>query len=253
MTLIQSKFTKNYYSIKYFNDNLYKFTLLKFIKCNYTPERNEKIVKSARQKNDERLDNNLSRARTKIFEYASCNDFDFFLTLTLDSKKYDRYDLDKFIKDFSQLIRDYRKKYYLKIEYLLIPELHGNGAYHMHGLIKGLPYEHLTLNSNGYMDWKIYTDRFGYMSVDIIKNKDACSKYITKYISKSFSTRVAVTKNKKLYYASRGLQSAIKINDGEFLSKLQPPKQFENDYLITSMLDYKAYKTLIDDIENWIL
>ena len=59
--------------------------------------------KGSRQENNKKLDNSLSRSRQKIQEYILCNDFDFFCTFTLDQTKYDRYNLDKFIKDFSQV------------------------------------------------------------------------------------------------------------------------------------------------------
>ena len=67
-------------------------------------------LKRERNINENKLENNLSRAKSKIFQYAMCNDFEYFVTLTLDSKKYDRYNLSKFIKDLGQMIRNNRKK-----------------------------------------------------------------------------------------------------------------------------------------------
>ena len=95
-----------------------------------------KVVKS---ENPEKLANNISRARSTIYELALCNEWQFFCTLTLDKEKYDRYDLKKFHKDLTQHIRDMNKKYKTKINFLLIPEQHKDGAWHMHGFLSGLP------------------------------------------------------------------------------------------------------------------
>lgn len=183
----------------------------------------------------------------KVFEYSMCNRFDYFVTLTLDKNKYDRYNLNKFIKDLGQFIRDYRKKYGVNIQYLLIPEQHQDGAWHMHGLIKGIPEEHLKLNSNGYKEWKAYTDKFGYMSIDNVRSQEAVSKYITKYISKTISIGKGVTeKNKKLYYASRGLKTAIKVKEGSIneLALINIPFDYENDYVKFKMLNGLEYLKL---------
>ena len=94
---------------------------------------------------DVKSENNISRAKSRVFELALCNEWDIFLTFTLDPKKYDRDDLKKFQKDLGQFIRDYNKKYNLCIKYLLIPEEHKKGGWHLHGFLMGLPKSHLRL------------------------------------------------------------------------------------------------------------
>ena len=37
--------------------------------------------------NDEKLDSNISRARSRVYEYAMCNPWQHFVTLTLNKKK----------------------------------------------------------------------------------------------------------------------------------------------------------------------
>ena len=61
--------------------------------------------------NDEKLDTNICRAKKLVFEYASCNDFDYFITLTLDKLKHDRYDLGEYKKSLNIFIKNYNKKY----------------------------------------------------------------------------------------------------------------------------------------------
>ncbi len=208
----------------------------------------DRKVEYKRDVNDTKLSNNIARARTRIFEYAICNDFDYFVTLTVDSLKLDRYDLGEYIKKLGQFIRDYRKKYSVDIQYLLIPEKHLKGAWHMHGLLKGIPKEHLKINKHGYKDWEEYSKRFGYISIDEIKNKVAVSKYITKYISKSINTGGGVTKKEsKLYYNSRGLKRPKKVHEGTLntyhLNNIY--FEFENDYIKSLTLNKKELENIL--------
>lgn len=230
---------KNYYSIKKYSDNYYRLTFIK----NKTGK-GRPVYSENNKNNSVKLDNSISRAKSKIFEYALCNEFDYFITLTLDSKKYNRSDLDKYIKDLGQFIRDYRKKYDCDIQYLLIPELHlDKKNWHMHGLIKGLKKDSLELNKNGYLDWKEYSKKFGYCSVSEVKNQVAVSKYITKYISKSFcSEKLLERKYKKLYYCSRGLQQSEMIKEGQMIDELKDVIEFdfENEYVSIKDFDYSV-------------
>jgi len=213
----------------------------------------DRKVEFKRDVNKEKLANNISRARTKIFEYAICNNFEYFVTLTVDGSKLDRYDLGEYIKKLGQFIRNYRRKYEANIQYLLIPEKHTDGAWHMHGLMRGIPKEHLSLNKYGYKDWEEYSKRFGYISIDEVKNEIAVSKYITKYISKSINTGGGVTeKESKLYYNSRGLKKPIKIHEGT-LNTYQLNNiyfDFENDYIKSLTLNKKEFKNLKKVLED---
>lgn len=239
-----SKYLTNHYSIEKYNDNYYKMVYFKYPIKNGGYE--EKKKKSAdRSVNDEKLNNHISRARSKIFEYSMCNEFDYFVTLTLDSKKYDRSNLAKYIKDLGQFIRDQRKKYGADIQYLLIPELHKDGKnWHMHGLIKGIKDNQLSKNKNGYLDWTSYSNKFGYCSIGPVKSTEAVSKYITKYIAKALGTNLKREKEKNLYYVSRGLKTAEKVKEGSLTSSqlAELTFNFENDYI--KLLDLNGLQFL---------
>lgn len=236
-----SKYLYNYYTVKKYNDNNYRITVHKYPILNSGFEIDRKLTVN-RNVNDEKLSNNIARAKSDIYEYAMCNDFDYFVTLTLDEKKYDRYDLKTYIKDLGQFIRDYRKKYKVNIQYLFVPEKHLNGAWHVHGLIKGIPRDHLHKNKNGYLDWSAYGNKFGWISLGEIRSKEAVSKYILKYVNKDVGKSVT-EKNKKLFYASRGLKKAEIIKKGTLSGQENIPLEnmYENDYVkiinLTSLED----------------
>ncbi|NMB07290.1 MAG: replication endonuclease, partial [Tissierellia bacterium] len=245
----QSVLLNDCFSIKKYNDDYYKLIYHKYPIKNGGFELKKPNVEISRNVNDEKLDNNLSRAKSKVFEYAACNNFDYFITLTLDPIRYNRYDLSKFIKDLGQYIRDLRKKTGADIQYLLIPEPHKDGAWHMHGLVKGfpdqelelftlqdkLPYRVLELIKNGRQiyNWTSYAEKFGWCTVERVKSRNAVSKYITKYISKALTVDFKREKEKKLYYVTRGLKTAEKVKEGH-LSSDQLDKitfNYENDYV----------------------
>lgn len=67
--------------------------------------------KSKGNTNNFKLQNNLSRAKSKIYEYACCNSWDYFITVTINKDKYDRYNLDEYRKSFVMwLNNNYNKK-----------------------------------------------------------------------------------------------------------------------------------------------
>ena len=205
--------------------------------------------------------NNLIRAKSTIFELASCNDWQFFCTLTLDKNKYDRYNLKKFNKDLSQFIRDLRKKYKSDIKFLLIPEMHKDGAWHMHGFLDGIPADQLQefsleavlpeyllkkiKNNNTVYNWVGYAEKFGFCVLEEIRDIWKASSYITKYISKSLNESVKEL-GMHSYYASKGLKRALLVAYGYF----DNPEidginyDFENDFCKIKWMNEEEYENI---------
>ncbi|MBQ9135839.1 MAG: hypothetical protein IJX66_07095 [Lachnospiraceae bacterium] len=165
--------------------------------------------------NTEKLMNNLSRAKQTVKEYALCNPWDWWCTFTLDPKKYDRYNLDTWQKDFSKFLNNYNRcpeEY--RVKYLLVPEQHKDGAWHMHGFIKGIRPQDLYINKNDYLTWKQYEKKFGYISMDKVKDQDRASSYILKYMTKDTDKNVTEL-NRHMYYCSKGLERATELYRGK--------------------------------------
>jgi len=193
--------------------------------------------------NDKKLDCNIRRAKNTVKELVLCNEWEYFVNLTLDKQKYDRYNLQKFNKDLSQYIRNLRRKYRADIEYLLIPEQHKDGAWHMHGFIMGLPRTELELfdkeqrlpyyilekleNDEEIYNWAGYQDRFGFCEIEPIRDKERVSIYVTKYITKDLASSVQEL-NAKMYYCSRGLRRAKVIKKG-CTTELYKPTYIKKD------------------------
>lgn len=164
----------------------------------------EKVPKPKNMKNGTRTDS-LKRAKQKVFDIAVMNHFDYFITLTLNAEKINRYSVSDVMKKLKVFLRNSVTRYGLK--YLLVAEHHKDGAIHMHGLVSGnmkfensgtfqapgfnKPVKLETLLSNNIpleKCHKVYNMpqwTWGYSTAiqtygDVVN----CAKYITKYITK---------------------------------------------------------------------
>jgi hypothetical protein len=190
---------------------------------------------------DRKLFNSISRSKQKVYELARCNDWKFFVTFTINKDRYNRYDLEAYITAFNKWLSNYsaRKTNGHKIDYIIIPELGKTGAWHLHGLINGLPQDHLTAFERGihpkrlvdskYQNWDAYERKFGYCSFGKIRNKKKVAGYITKYIRKSSITQERGL-HSRLYYSSKGLSRSTEICRGYNMIDIDS-FDFENEYV----------------------
>ncbi len=73
----------------------------------------------------------VRRAKAKVKDLALCSNFRWFVTLTLDSSKVDRYDVEEITRKLNHwLDNQVRRK---GLCYVLVPERHKDGAIHFHG------------------------------------------------------------------------------------------------------------------------
>ena len=109
----------NLISIKKFGTDLYKIVLhKKSVRLSGYELENSDDENILDCKSDGKLNCNLVRARSTVFELAYCNQWDWFFTGTLSGANGDRSNLSEFRKRFTQFIRDERKRLNLDIKYL---------------------------------------------------------------------------------------------------------------------------------------
>lgn len=202
--------------------------------------------------NENKLDENIARAKDRIFDLAFCNPWQYFFTGTLDASKYNRQDLERFHKDLSKWIGNLKTKRGFDIRFLLIPELHSDGqSWHMHGFIMGLPPDQLcqfqigdrmgkaiadkVIRGDVVYNWPAYAAKFGFCDLEPIQNQEAVSKYVTKYINKNLGKCVSQL-GAHLYYHSRGLKTAEVVKQGYFFGKF--PVSYCGDFCTVGWLDY---------------
>lgn len=212
---------------EYRKHSIYRFTdsIWKIVQFYDDCERHGPGPVENRKSYDEKLPASVSRSKRCILEYALCNHWDFFVTLTI-SPKHDRNNLHDWLKRFLQWLRDYRKQGY-PVQYLLIPERHLDGSWHAHGLISGIPDADIEtfkamrkrgvkvpdkLVKSDYFNWKPYFEKFGFVSLGPIHNPIAAAFYCTKYVTKD-NTRIVNEVGWHTYFHSRPLQRPDKLVD----------------------------------------
>ena len=195
-------------TLRNYADRKYKVTCMHV----YSLDRGDASARNFTAKGDAgnatKLADNLTRARSRVQELALCNPWEWFVTFTLDKEKYNRHDLPKFNKDLGQFIRDRRKWQGINVKYLLIPEKHQDGAWHMHGFLLGLPAEHLRqfqatdrlpnkirarlAEGKQVYTWDAYARRFGFADIEPIGNNEAAANYIIKYVTKDTARSIKI-------------------------------------------------------------
>lgn len=230
---------ERYHSITQFGDNLYKITQHYGYGPYVVPGPKAEAVHS-----EVKLSSSISRTKRTILELGLANEWDYFITLTLNEEKVDRFDLEAWHDKFKEWLKYRRKKYGLKIAYLLVPEQHGDGSWHAHGLIRGLmPLDLVSfagmdkagyrskegrrlprkLRESDYLNWREYSRSFGYCSLGQLQSHEAASFYITKYITKDVARCVSKC-GKHMYWCSQGLNRPVKFGEfetrSEYIDKL---------------------------------
>lgn len=247
---LQSKTVHDLTTLYNYADLCYKITSMHTYSCGKGDTERTYTAKGTAG-NEAKLADNLTRARSRVQELALCNPWEWFATLTLDKEKYDRHNLPKFNKDLGQLIRDFRKQHGCAVKYLLIPEKHKDGAWHMHGFFMGLPVEHLREfrltdrlphkirarieGGKHVYTWDAYARRFGFADIEPIDNHEAAGNYIIKYITKD-TTRSITKLNAHIYYASKHLEGR-KVVYRDLLDRPLTEPDYSNDYCTVKWFD----------------
>ena len=86
------------------------------------------------------------RARNAVKDLSLSNDFQYFVTLTLDAAKVDRYSITEVTRKLNQWLDNHVRRDGLA--YVLVPERHKDGAIHFHGLFNGA----LAVTDSGTVD-----------------------------------------------------------------------------------------------------
>lgn len=130
----------------------------------------------------------VNRAKKKVHDIAALNDFDYFITWTLDKQLIARTEADIVSTKLKTFLGNKVKRN--NMSYLVIPELHKDGlGIHMHGLVSGS----FTLNdsgrktANGRKIWNMTDWPYGFSTcIEQDGNRERTANYIAKYLSKDF-------------------------------------------------------------------
>ena len=189
--------------------------------------------------------NNISRSKKSVKELALCNDFNYFVTLTINND-YNRYNIDNAFYFLKKFCKKYKRKF-STFSYIFIAEYHRDNAIHFHGLCFLPPnaidfdlYPRCILNQKNdkfyHCSSSFIFDEFGRNAFQPISFKNKISSYILKYITKDCIR----TSTHRLYTCSRGLKHADKTyyNNEKLNEIYNNKKYFENDFF--KIIDFHA-------------
>lgn len=160
----------------------------------------------------------MNRSVQEIYKYSRQVEWEYFITLTFDESKVDRYDFSTCMKKANQWFNNQQKRVASDLKYLYVPELHKDGAWHIHGLIAdvgnmkiedsgrvsigGKAYVRTEKNSQYPTIYNLSGWKNGWSTATVVSDTHRVSTYITKYITKELCE---VTKGKRRYYRSRNI------------------------------------------------
>lgn len=126
------------------------------------------------------------RARVAVRDLGLCNDFRYFVTLTLDKEKIDRYDPKEVVRHLNHWLDNNVRRRGLR--YVLVPEHHKDGAIHFHGFFN----DALEAVDSGHKDRDGHTvynlPGWGWgfsTAIELYGERAAAVAYCCKYIAKA--------------------------------------------------------------------
>lgn len=149
---------------------------------------------AARQKGkkseDQDMMRSMRRARANLRRLALSNQFRWFVTLTLDGLKIDRYDGAAITKRLNQWCSNMVQRNGLK--YILVPEQHKDGAWHFHGFfsdcVKAVDSGHK--DAHGHPVYNLPEWTYGFTTaIELYGDYAGAVAYVCKYIGKQEGQR----------------------------------------------------------------
>lgn len=163
---------------------------------------------------EENIRRSLSRTIQTLYDIVFSNEWELFITVTFDGSKLDRYDYDEVVERYSKLLDNIKQRKAPALEYVFVPELHKDGAFHFHGLLRNI--DGLTLKYSGRKDKKgnkVYNlsdFNLGFNTATYVESTAKVSTYLIKYISKDLIQTLG--ESRKRYWCTKGL-NRVEKND----------------------------------------
>ena len=132
------------------------------------------------------FDRSRRRARAKVRDLALSNRFAWFVTLTLDPAKVNRYDLSSFQRVLTRWLDNAVRR--RGLQYILVPERHKDGAIHFHGFFSDASMEMVDsghTDTAGHPVFNCQAWPYGFTAcIRIYGNYAQAVSYVCKYIGK---------------------------------------------------------------------
>lgn len=178
-----------------------------FRESGWEEEKKKRAIPQEYSKENNSRKDSVRRAKETVFDIATLNKFDYFVTLTLDPEQIDSKDTETVKHKLKSSLNNLRNRH--NVSYLLVAEYHKSGAIHFHALMSG----NLKLEDSGTVIHKDYSKpvkldtlrrkgvpvdeaktvynvknwTLGHSTaIEIYGEQQNVAKYMTKYITKDF-------------------------------------------------------------------
>ena len=152
------------------------------------------------------LSRSFRRTRSALYMYARQCNWEYFITLTYSPDKIEnRYDYSLCMKKVHNWIDHCKRRKAKELLYLLVPEQHKDGAWHIHGLLcntTGFTFTDSGKRYDGKIVYNLDDWKLGFSTATKVTDTYKVSVYITKYITKDLC---AVTPGKQRYFVSKSI------------------------------------------------
>ena len=160
------------------------------------PSEEEKIETRKRSSN---------RTKQQMYMYARCVRWDYFITLTFNKDKIDRYDYSTCSKVMRQWLNNQHKRFAPDLKYLVVPEMHRDGAWHFHGLLADtgrMSFRDSGHKAGNQVIYNMDKWKFGFTTATKVEDTRRVSGYICKYITKNVRDS---SPHRQRYFVSQNL------------------------------------------------
>ena len=125
------------------------------------------------------------RARVAVRDLGLCNEWEYFVTLTLDRQRIDRYDAAEVVRHLNRWLDNRVRRNGLA--YVLVPERHKDGAIHFHGFFNAAlsAVDSGHKDSGGHAVYNLPSWGWGFSTaIALYGDRAAAVGYCCKYIAK---------------------------------------------------------------------
>lgn len=186
----------------------------------------------------------VSRLKSRVQELILCNNWNSFVTFTLDKSKRNRDSIDTF-EDLTRHLKYIRQTRCPELRYMLLLEQHKNGGYHGHALMF-LPADFIAdefiINSNGYFEWVDISSRFGFMSIKPYDGTLRACNYVTKYVTKDLIPG-------RVLRTSKGLNKAYVIRNLSIGISSNVSNVFRSEYVISVLMSVDSFECYYNNFD----
>lgn len=161
-----------------------------------------------KRKHEDSIRSSVGRTKRNIVYLTRSNNWDWFVTFTLSPDKVNRYDYSECTKKVRKFLNNLRRSV-PDMVYIMVPELHKDGAWHFHGLMNNV--DSLKFTDSGIKDdhgdivYNMDKYNLGWSYCSKVRESDKAANYIMKYITKDLCEE---SKNRQRYWPSKNIKRA---------------------------------------------